>query len=440
VRTVVVTIVRTPVVTVVRTIVVTSVLRYYPPVSATRYGVSPWLDRPPATSRPTCPVFTGEVEAAVVIIGGGLTGIMTAYACAVAGLAPVLLEADRLGSGGSGLGPGVCAAEATPSFVALERAMGRRAARAHFDQSRRAVLDLGATLTRLATRGSALTPTDAWRVVPVALPARAEQAEATARRGADIKAAWHGGPAASRATGIDVAGGLRMPDWALVDPAQVLTLFQRAAIARGARVFERSAVTRVAFDREMARVTTARGRLVTPWVVHATGEPTALVPSLRRHFAPACRALALSAVLPVPVRKALGPRDGIVCDVEAPPHLVRWTDDHRVLVAGADGPRPTAARRDAFHLQRTGQLMYELSRLFPAISGTPPAYGWSMPISVSGDGGVMAGPHRNHPRQLFGFATLHDPARAFLASRILTRHVLGTSTRDDGWFGLLRGR
>jgi glycine/D-amino acid oxidase-like deaminating enzyme len=161
---------------------------------------------------------------------------------------------------------------------------------------------------------------------------------------------------------------------------------------------------------------------------------------LRRHLQPACRALVLSAVLPPAVRKGLGPRDSVVCDLDTPPHVIRWTDDHRVLVTGADGPRPAPARRDAFHLQRTGQLMYELSRLYPAISGTPPAYGWSLPISVSADGGVVAGPHRNYPRQLFGFATLHDPARAFLTSRILTRHVLGTNDRDDAWFGLRRGR
>jgi glycine/D-amino acid oxidase-like deaminating enzyme len=456
VRTIVVTPVRTSVVTPVRTSVVTPacapppctivtpvgtpVLRYYPPVSATRYGVSPWLHRRPARGRATWPVFTGEAEAAVVIIGGGLTGVMTAYACAVAGLAPVLLEAERMGSGGSGLGPGVCVGEATGSFVALERAIGRRAARAHFDQTRRAVLDLRATLRRLAPRGSVLSLTDAWRVVPEPQPAKAAQAEATARRGAGMKAAWHGGPAASRATGIDVQGGLRLADWALTDPFQTLGVFQRAAIARGARVFERSPVTRVTITGDRARVTTARGQIVTPWVVHATGEPTTLVPALRRHFTPACRALALSAVLPAAIRPSLGPRDTVVCDVDEPPHLVRWTDDHRVLVAGADGPRPTPARRDAFHRQRTGQLMYELSRLFPAISGTFPDYGWSLPTSTSSDGGVVVGLHRNYPRQLFGFATLHDPARAFLASRILTRYVLGTRGRDDGWFGLGRGR
>ena len=113
------------------------------------------------------------------------------------------------------------------------------------------------------------------------------------------------------------------------------------------------------------------------------------------------------------MRKALGSRATIVIDVETPPHVIRWTPDHRVLVAGADGPRPPARQREKFHVQRTGQLMYELSRLYPDISGVMPAFGWSMPLAHSSDGGLYAGSHRNFPHQLFALGTAHDPARAF---------------------------
>ena len=115
----------------------------------TRYGVSPWIDAIPAKKRPSHPVFRGELDAPVVIIGGGLSGLMTAYGAAAAGLKVLVLEADRLGSGGSGRATGICAGEATPSFLEFQRAVGRRTARAQFDHLRRAVLDLGATVRRL---------------------------------------------------------------------------------------------------------------------------------------------------------------------------------------------------------------------------------------------------------------------------------------------------
>ena len=209
------------------------------------------------------------------------------------------------------------------------------------------------------------------------------------------------------------------------NPYRLVIGFAAAAEARGARLFERTEVTKVTFDRVRATVVTPNGRIVTPQVVHCTGEPTGLVAALKRHFRWDVRSLVLTDVLPVAVRKAIGPPRSIVCDTDTPPHTIRWTADHRVLVGGADSARPKGARAANLDVQRTGQLMYELSRLYPDISGVMPAYGWSVPLAHSVDGGLYVGPHRNFPHQLFAFGTAHDPARAFLASRILLRHRAG---------------
>jgi hypothetical protein len=82
--------------------------------------------------------------------------------------------------------------------------------------------------------------------------------------------------------------------------------------------------------------------------------------------------------------------------------------------------------------------MYELTRIYPDISGVMPAVGWSLNLAHGVDGGLFVGPHRNFPHQLFAFGTAHDPARAFLASRILLRHVQGTTTGEDELFGFAR--
>jgi glycine/D-amino acid oxidase-like deaminating enzyme len=383
-------------------------------------------------------VFTGELEAPLVIIGGGLSGVMAAYACAAAGLKPLLLEADRLGGGGSGHAIGVFAGEAAPAFRDFEAVVGRRLARAHFEQTRRAARDLAATVKRLAIKAGVET-THAIRLAPLGTPTKALRRDVDDRRGARLDASWQKPAAVQAATGVeDAEGGLRMAGWGICDPYRLVLGFAAAAAARGARVFERSPVIRVTFDRKVATVVTARGRITARHVVHCTGEPTDLVKALKRHFRFEERALVRSGVLPPPTRKAVGPRDGIVIDTATPPHVVRWTADHAVIVAGADGPRPAARQAVTHQVQRTGQLMYELTRLYPAISGVPPAFGWSMPLARSADGGLYAGPHRNFPHQLFALGTEHDPARAFLASRILLRHVSGDTTSDDEHFGFAR--
>ena len=57
-------------------------------------------------------------------------------------------------------------------------------------------------------------------------------------------------------------------------------------------------------------------------------------------------------------------------DAAEPPHDIRWVDDERLLVAGADGPSVADRLREKTIVQRTGQLMYELSTLYPDISGS----------------------------------------------------------------------
>lgn len=404
---------------------------------ATRYGVSPWLDQFPVKKRPHFPVFKDTTEAPLVVIGGGLAGVMTAYACAAAGVRVLLLEADRLGSGGSGLGSGVAAAEGATSFRELEAQAGRRIARAHFEHTHRALLDLAAAVRRLGIKAQ-FDSRDAWRIAPIGSAIKAIQKEVDERRGADLEATWHKPAVVEKAVGVESAGGVRVPGWGQCDPYRLLLGFAKAAVDRGAQIYERSAVKKVAFDRKVATVVTEAGRITAARVVHCTGEPTDLVKALTRHFRFVERSLALSAELPAPVRKLVGPRASIVTDIESPPHVIRWTADDRVLVSGAEGPRPPVRQREKFHLQRTGQLMYELSRIYPAISGVPPEFGWSMPLAHSNDGGLYAGPHRNFPHQLFALGTAHDPARAYLASRILLRHVTGETATDDEHFGFAR--
>src|SRR5260370_19924670 len=55
----------------------------------------------------TFPSLAGDIHADVVIIGAGYTGLSAAHHIAKSGLAPVVLEANRPGSGASGPNGGV---------------------------------------------------------------------------------------------------------------------------------------------------------------------------------------------------------------------------------------------------------------------------------------------------------------------------------------------
>src|SRR5947209_11812979 len=103
-----------------------------------------------------------------------------------------------------------------------------------------------------------------------------------------------------------------------------------------------------------------------------------------------------------------------------------------MLVGGADSAALPPRLRDKAVVQRTGQLMYELSTLYPDISGIPPEYGWEATYARTGDGLPHVGPHRNFPHHLFAFGDASQSVtRAYLASRILLRYYLGEVDRAD---------
>jgi glycine/D-amino acid oxidase-like deaminating enzyme len=237
---------------------------------------------------------------------------------------------------------------------------------------------------------------------------------------------------------LEAAAGLRAKDGALLDPYRACLGLAAAAADRGATLFERSPVRKITFTRKIADVFTAGGSIRTRRVVVTTGMPTPLFKSLVRHFWFRSSYLALTEPVPAKIRQQLGRRTTVVRDSADPPHAIRWVGD-RLLVSGADAQTPPLRLRDKAVVQRTGQLMYELSTLYPDISGLQPEYGWAADYALTENGLPAIGPHRNYPHHLFAFGDArHSVTGAYLASRVLLRHHFEEMDPADEIFGFHR--
>jgi glycine/D-amino acid oxidase-like deaminating enzyme len=405
----------------------------------TRYGRSPWLDQFPKSRVPSYPKHRGPLDADVVIIGGGLTGCATAYALAAGGSRVVLLECDRIGRGNTALSSGWIADDPGLAFEPVAKAIGLRAARRAWQSWRRAALDFSSLLRRLNIK-CYLEPHKAIAVATTSEQAARLARDLKARRAAGLDAPFLSARVVKTEAGLDAEGGLRGSDGATIDPYRACVGLAAAAAARGAQIFEGSAVKRITFTRKHADVIAAGGPIRTRRVVVATGMPTpTLFRSLARHFWFRSTYFALTDPVPARVRQQLGHRTSVIRDLGAPPHIVRWVGEDRALVSGADAERAPAKLRAKVVVQRTGQLMYELSTLYPEISGIQPAYGWAADYALTGDGLPYIGPHRNFPHHLFAFGDASGGVTgAYLASRILLRHCSGEMDPADEAFGFHR--
>jgi len=401
-----------------------------------RYAVSPWLDGVPAKTRPAFPRFRGTLETPLAIVGGGLTGVVTAYAFAAAGARVVLLEGERLGDGATARSAGLVLADPEGEFLQHEAEHGRRAARALWQATHRAALDFASAIRRLGLR-CRLEPADAVVYARSPEEVRRLKRESQSRRAAGVEATWLS-ERTLRGLGVEGDGAIRTRGHARLDPYRACTGFARAAVDRGAAIFERSAVRRVLARPKHVELVTGGGTIRCETVILATGEPSAGFAALRRHFSTAETYAVLTPPLPAAVRRLAPAASTIVQDRQQPPHRLAWTPDDRVIWTGADQARTAERTRGKVLVQRGGQLMYELSLTIPAISGIQAEYVWDAPSTRTYDGLPFIGPHRNYPRHLFALGLGASLTGAFLAARILLRHYEGQPDRSDEYFGFAR--
>jgi glycine/D-amino acid oxidase-like deaminating enzyme len=404
----------------------------------TRYGVSYWLDRYPKARQPSYPRHRGAVGVQVAILGGGLTGCSAAYVFAAAGVRVALVEANRIGQGGSAACPGLLRLEPAVPFDALKTQHGLRVARHLWQSYRRAGLDMAATIRRLRIRCE-LVPDAALRVGLKDGDERMLRREMASMRAAGVEGSWLTPARLRQETGLTGIGAIRSAGDAFIDPYRATLGLAAEAAKRRAQVFERTPVMRIRNGRKGVELVTEGGVIHAETVVVATNHPQAAFKPLRRHFEPSEAFCVLTPTVPSFVRREFGRSRGIVIDQDDPPHVFRRTSDERVMFLGTDQPAVPPRAREKAMVQRAGQLMYELSKLFPGIAGTRPEYGWFVPLSTASDAFVCIGPHRNYPRHLFAFGSgRNGVASAHLAARVLLRQYLGTPDKGDELFGFAR--
>lgn len=397
-----------------------------------------WLDRFPRSRQPDYDPFKGTAETSVVIVGGGLTGCACAVSFAAAGVKVVLLESGRIGASATARSSGLVREDFDGSFQETASAHGLRAARLLWQAAHRASLDFAAALRRFEIRCD-LVPQDLMHfAAPGADPGRRLRREYQARRAAALDHSWVTPAAFARETSAASAGAIRTRG-AAIDPYRACLGLAAAAAARGASIHERSTARRIRARRRFVEVTTERGTVRADAAIVATEAPIPDLRALRRHLRPQHTYYVVTEPLPASVRREVGRRAAALRDGAAPPHVLRWLKDDRVMFTGADQPAQPDRARDKILVQRTGQLMYELSTLYPAISGLQPEWSWDSVHHDTVDGLPYIGLHRNFPRHLFAMGHgRHGAGIAWLAARILLRQYTGEPAKGDELFGFAR--
>jgi len=392
-------------------------------------GRSLWADTAPPA--PVRQALEGDLEADVAVVGGGYTGLWTAYYLAGAGRRVVVLEAETVGFGASGRNGGWCSALFPASLGTLAARSGREAAlaqhaamRATVEEVRRVVAAEGidADLAPGGTVVVARTPVQLER-------ARAEVAEARRwGRGEDDLALLDADEARARLAATDVLGGTYTPDCAAIHPLRLARGLAEAAERRGVRILERSRVLSI----EPGRVTTAHGSVRARTVVRATEGWTARLPGQRRAVAPVYSLVVATEPLPAATWERIGLRERETFSDHR--HLVVYgqrTADDRVVFGGRGAPYHLGSRiHPSYDTDERvfSKLRETVAELFPALTGTRFTHAWGGPLGVPRDWHASVGLDPGTGLAWAGGYVGDGVSTTNLAGRTLRDLVLGEDT------------
>lgn len=204
----------------------------------------------------------GIRRADVVIVGGGLTGLMTAAALCRLGMKAIVLDAAEPGDGASALCTGSVTLLAAPVYQRIARAHGLDAARQHVDALRSLLAELPASLTPLAPHRE--TESYVYAFLERDLPALEAQHRLCQRLGISAAIAPDAGGCP-----FPVELSIHLPGQLMVDvPPLMEALVQRIREHSG-QVYGHSRVIGL----EDGRVCTREGCADAPVTILAAGKP-----------------------------------------------------------------------------------------------------------------------------------------------------------------------
>ena len=344
-----------------------------------------WLDTAPAL-----PDRSGKDlpdEADVVVIGGGLTGLSTAYHAARKGARVVLVEKDKVGSGASGRNGSMCTQGITIGAGEARKRYGQERARELYDAFREAV-DVVEELTRTeqidcdfnrvrpprrrvfkprALRAACGPSSATWPTTSATRRSLLSKSELRAELGSDY---YHGALLDPLSAGLHVGKYVH----GLADAAE------RA----GAEIHERNAATGLTrLPGGGFLVETLHGTIRAKQVMAATDAYTdKSMPWFRKRLINVGSFIIVTEPLGEERAKELIPNGRLVVDSKNIGHYIRLTPDNRLAFGGRARFAPSNPASDV----KSGDILKrEMTEIFPQLAGVRIDYVWGGMVGFSWD-------------------------------------------------------
>ncbi len=332
------------------------------------------------------PPLTEPIQADVTVIGGGFTGLSTAYHVKKAqpGLRVVLLESHVIGYGASGRNAGFAMTLFGLTLSLTKSFFGQKNALQAHRYMERAVDFVGELVAEHQLDCDYERP-GFLRVATTAGYAKRIQHEIELAHRLGIEGiTWiDKDTLAEQVRSPLYLGAWWEPRCALVNPAKLAREMKRLCLQVGVEIYERTPAVEIARGQAIT-VATPQGQVKTERLVLATNAWSHLIPLIRRKQVPAWTYIVLTEPLREEHFEAIGwrNRQGIE-DARNLVHYYRLTKDNRLVMGGGDVEIAYGSDMDRDEHERIWRdLAAHIALIFPPLRDLRITHRWGGPVSV----------------------------------------------------------
>ena len=375
------------------------------------------------------PSLPGNIHTDVVVMGAGISGALSAWHLAKAGMKVIVVDKRHVGMGSTAASTALLQYEIDTPLTELSRMSGEKAAAKSYLLCRQAIEDLEKICRRFPEVEFTRRPS--LQYASFAKDVKDLEKEFIARKNIGIRLQWLDRTALKKKFGFGKDAALLSRDGAEVKAYSLTHALLKSGQQGALKVYDHTEIKTFQEHRKGVELLTGDGKTIrAKYLVIAAGYESAAyirqkVETIHSTYA----------IVSEPFETGrFWHRNALIWETAMPYLYLRTTPDHRILIGGKDDDFSDPRRRDEALPGKARALEASFSKLFPAIPFRTD-FRWAGAFASTKDGLPYIGSLPGHPRTFFalGFGG-NGITFSMMAARMITSAITGKPDPDAGIF------
>lgn len=379
------------------------------------------------------PKLEKDLRADVVVIGGGISGALTAWHLIEAGIGCVVVDARTIGLGSTCASTSLLQYEIDTPLHKLATMIGMGKAARSYHLCKDAIDQLVSLAHLISFTDIQEKQSLYYAAHKKDIPSLKLEFETRKKQGFDVKylepAALH------KLISIDAAGAILSANAAQTDAYMFTHALYGDALKKGLQVYDRTPVDRIHHKKTSVEMFTRDGyRIRAKKLIYATGYEVVNyidqpIVKLKSTYATISE--------PLSADKPFWKNEMLIWNT-ADPYLYMRVIGNRIVVGGRDEDFYSPEKRDKLLKTKTRQLSVDIKKVFPELSFLP-EFSWTGTFGSTKDGLPYIGPYKKLPNGYFalGFGG-NGITFSLIAANIIVDQLKGKKNKDAPLFSFDR--